>query len=740
MAQNAKQYSLTMDQIDAVVNARLSDPFQWLGQHFFDPEHQKGVVVRTFQPHCQSVVLKSKTLKKPLKMEKIDDRGLYEIFLPRQTQFISYTYILEFMGGQEVEVEDPYRFLPVLSEWDLHLFSEGQHHHIYRHLGAHPMEIEGCQGVFFAVWAPNAARISVVGDFNQWDGRCHSMRIRGQSGVWELFIPGLREGTLYKFELSTGVGLPFLKTDPYGVFQEMRPKNASIVYQSSYRWRDHDYMTRRQDGKFLNKAINIYEVHLASWRHKIEEENRSLSYRELADQLVTYVKDMGYTHLELMPIAEYPLDDSWGYQVTGYYAITSRFGTPDDLRYLIDQCHACGIGVILDWVPGHFPKDAFGLARFDGTPLYEHQDPKEGEHPDWGTLIFNYGRNEVLNFLISNAIYWLNEFHFDGLRVDAVASMLYRDYGKNDGEWVPNMYGGNENLEAIHFMRKVNEVVYSYYPNALMIAEESTAFPNVSRPVYLGGLGFGFKWNMGWMHDSLLYFSKDPVHRKYHHNNLTFSLWYAFTENFVLVISHDEVVYGKGSLLNKMPGDLWQKFANLRLFFMFMMTHPGKKLMFMGSEFGQWNEWNFRSSLDWHLLDVTPHRKIHQFVRDLNHLYLNEKPLWENDFDPRGFEWIDYHDADQSIISYIRWDQERKYPLIIILNCTPVPHYQYRIGVPVLADYREMINSDSAWYWGSNVGNGGGGAADMIAWQGQPFSLSLNVPPLGALILKPVHP
>lgn len=714
------------------------DAFNILGQHYLDPIKKQGIIIRTYQPYAEKVHLIDIQKNKILPLKETDIRGFFQGEFPRRKSFFPYRYQLEYPGGFQETIDDPYRFLPVISEYDLYLFNEGNHHHAYRFLGSHVQTIDGIDGVLFAVWAPNSRTVSVIGDFNHWDGRLHPMRIRGSSGVWELFIPNLSEGCLYKYEIHPQQGDFFLKSDPYGYFQEMRPKTASIVYTHRHQWQDNDYMTKRDQVKALKQPMNIYEIHLGSWRTVPGENNRSLSYREMAEQIIPYCKEMGYTHLELMPVMEYPLDDSWGYQVTGYFAATSRYGTPDDLKFLIDQCHQHQIGVILDWVPGHFPKDAIGLANFDGTHLYEHQDPKEGEHPDWGTLIFNYGRNEVRNFLLTNAIYWMEEFHFDGLRVDAVASMLYRDYGKKAGEWIPNRFGGKENLEAISLLRKINEVIYGYYPNALMVAEESTAFPGVSRPVYLGGLGFGYKWNMGWMHDTLLYFSKEPIHRKYHHNHITFSLLYAFSENYILVLSHDEVVHGKKSLLDKMPGDMWQKFANLRLYLSFMMTHPGKKLFFMGGEWGQWREWNFRNSLDWHMLEFTPHQKLKKFVQDLNHLYIQSPPLWEKDADQDGFEWIDYRDSQNSILSYIRRGDHPENIVITILNLTPVPREEYRIGVPIYAFYQESLNSDSEIYWGGNIGNSGGVQADSIAWQGQPFSLLLTLPPLSALIFKPV--
>ena len=727
------------DDINLLKNAEHYDPFKFLGFHYVDEEKKAGVVIRFFYPFFEKVYLYDLSKNKKYLMEKIDNDGIFQIVFPRRRKYFKYNYLGIDENGNEVIVEDPYRFLPVISDFDLYLFNEGNHHHIYRYLGSHCMKVDGIEGTLFAVWAPEAKRVSVVGDFNRWDGRIHQMRVRGSTGVWEIFIPGVLNGSIYKYEIKDKYNNIFLKSDPYAFFSEVRPKTASIVYSlDNYKWQDEKFLQKRRKSDLLKQPINVYEVHIGSWMRVPEQGNRVLTYRELADKLIPYVKEMGYTHIELMPVEEHPLDDSWGYQVTGYYAPTSRYGTPDDLRYFIDKCHQNDIGVILDWVPGHFPRDAHGLAKFDGSNLYEHMDPREGEHPHWGTLIFNYGRNEVRNFLMANAIYWINEFHFDGLRVDAVASMLYRDYGKKDGEWVPNIYGGRENLEAIAFLQKVNEVVYSYFPGILMIAEESTAWPGVSKPVYVGGLGFGYKWNMGWMHDSLEYFSKDPVYRKYHHSSITFSLMYAFSENFILPISHDEVVHGKKSLLDKMPGDLWQKFANLRLFLTYMYTHPGKKLLFMGSEIGQWREWDFKSSLDWHLLEYTPHKKLHKFVKDLNGIYKKENSLWELDNIPDGFEWIDFHDTENSIISYYRRGLNHDDIVVVVLNLTPVVRHNYRIGVPLYSYYEEILNSDSEIYWGSNIGNGGGVHAEHIAWQDQPFSININLPPLGALIFKPV--
>jgi len=626
----------------------------------------------------------------------------------------------------------------VLTDFDLHLIGEGSHYKQYEKLGAHIIEIDGVRGVYFAVWAPNAVSVSVIGDFNNWNAKTHRMEPAGSSGIWEAFIPGLGEGEIYKFEIASRYhGYVTQKADPFGFYFELRPKSASIVYEiNGYEWGDGAWLQQRTETNWLESPISIYEVHLGSWMRVPEQGNRWLTYRELADKLIGYVREMGYTHVEFLPINEHPLDASWGYQTIGYFAPTSRFGEPKDFMYLVDRCHQAGIGVILDWVPAHFPTDGHGLGFFDGTCLYEHEDPKKGYHPDWGTKIFNYGRNEVRGFLLSNAMFWLEKYHIDGLRVDAVASMLYLDYSRKEGEWVPNIYGGRENLEAIDFIKRFNEITHQHHPGIVTIAEESTAWPNVSRPTYLGGLGFSMKWNMGWMNDTLEYFSKDPVYRKYHHNNLTFSLLYAFSENFILPLSHDEVVHGKGSLLSKMPGDMWQKFANLRALFGFMYGHPGKKLLFMGGDFGQWDEWGFDRSLDWHLLEFEPHRGLQRFVKDLNHIYRTEPSLYEVDFDYRGFEWIDFHDVEGSIVSFIRRAKDRRDFTLFVCNFTPVARHNYRIGVPEPGFYRELLNSDSAFYWGGNTGNGGGVYSEEIPFHMRPCSINITLPPLSVLIFK----
>ncbi len=628
-----------------------------------------------------------------------------------------------------------------LSDFDLHLFMEGTHYRTWEKLGAHPGVKNGLQGTWFAVWAPNAERVSVIGDFNGWDSTKNPLVSRGDSGIWEGFVPQVGIGALYKYAIESKVGgYRAEKTDPYGFFSEIRPKTASVVWDlSGYEWGDGEWMASRVQKNALDAPISVYEVHLGSWMRVPEEENRWLTYQELAPKLAEYVKEMGFTHVEFLPVSEHPLDASWGYQSLGYFSPTSRFGTPQDFMYLVDILHRNGIGVIIDWVPAHFPTDGHGLGFFDGTHLYEHADPKKGLHADWGTFIFNYGRTEVANFLLSNANFWLEVYHIDGLRVDAVASMLYLDYSRKDGEWIPNEYGGRENLEAIAFLRRMNELVYREHPDCMTIAEESTDWPMVSRPTYLGGLGFGFKWNMGWMHDTLQYFSKDPIHRKYHHNDLTFSLLYAFHENFVLPFSHDEVVHGKGSMIGKMPGDDWQKFANLRLLYGYMYTHPGKKLLFMGNEIGQWAEWNHDASVEWHLLQYAPHEGLRSWVKDLNSFLRSEPALHEIDFTPEGFQWINCHDSQQSVLSFLRRGRDPEDVICCVCNFTPVPRYDYRIGVPHPGFWKEVLNSDSTYYWGSGVGNLGGAEAVPVSAFGYGHSLSVTLPPLGIVVFRRVR-
>jgi 1,4-alpha-glucan branching enzyme len=639
--------------------------------------------------------------------------------------------------GEEVLYEDPYAFTETFSEYDEYLLAEGTHGRLYDLLGAHPDTINGVHGVRFAVWAPNALRVSVVGDFNSWDGRRHVMRFQHGSGIWDIFMPNIGVGTLYKYEVKTRhMDYTVVKSDPVAFFGEMRPDTASIVWElDDYVWRDQDWVESRALRHGPERPMNVYEVHLGSWRRK--ENDQWLTYRELSEQLVPYVKEMGYTHVELLPVSEHPYDGSWGYQVTGYFAATSRHGTPDDFMAFVDACHQAEIGVILDWVPAHFPRDQHGLAYFDGTFLYEHADPRQGEHPDWGTLIFNFGRLEVRQFLINNAVFWLDKYHIDGLRVDAVASMLYLDFSREEGQWLPNRYGGRENIEAIEFIKEFNDRVHAEFPGALTIAEESTSYAGVTRPTADGGLGFDLKWNMGWMHDTLQYMANEPVHRSYHHGTMTFSLLYAFSERFLLPFSHDEVVHLKRSMLDKMPGDHWQKFANLRTLYAYQAAHPGKKMLFMGGEFGQWREWNEAVSLDWHLLEENPqHKALQDFVRVLNHLYQNEPALYENDDSWEGFDWLDLHDGDRSILSFIRYSSDGQSSLIVSCNFTPVVRHHYRLGVPLPGQYLEIMNSDAADFGGSGVTNAQPITSETRSWHDQPHSIEFSLPPLGTVFLR----
>jgi 1,4-alpha-glucan branching enzyme len=716
---------LTPEQ-ERLLAARHHDPFAILGLH---PD-KKGHVLRVLRPHAERVALLLPEGEAALTQVHAD--GLFEWQGTSAPARPIRLRIRE--DDQDFEIVDPYSLPPFLSEQEIYLFNEGRLLEAYRTLGAHPAALEGVDGVCFAVWAPAAERVSVVGSFNRWDGRLHMMRVRGGSGVWELFIPGLQPGDLYKFEIrNRDSGEIRIKTDPYGQCFEKRPGTASVVpAPSQHQWDDEGWLRARAEFDWQHSPMNIYEVHAGSWRR--HPDGHFYSYRELADTLVPYVKDLGYTHLEFLPITEHPLDESWGYQTTGYFAPSNRFGSADDLKHLVDTCHQAGIGIILDWVPGHFPMDDWALARFDGTALYEHEDPRLGVHQDWGTHIFNYGRGEVKGFLLASADFWLREFHFDGLRVDAVASMLYLDYSRKQGEWLPNKYGGRENLEAIDFLREMNAMVHERHPGALTFAEESTAWPMVSRPTYVGGLGFSMKWNMGWMNDTLAYFTLDPVYRRFHHGNLTFGQLYAYSENFVLPFSHDEVVHGKRSLLGKMPGDAWQQFANLRLLLTYQLTTPGKKLNFMGNEFGQGREWNSGSELDWGLLETDWHLGVQRALRDLNRLYRELPPLHDLDFSHEGFAWVDCHDADQSVLSFVRKDRKGR-SLLVAMNFTPVPREGYRLGCPNPGLWREIFNSDSEWYGGSNIGNGAGLLADDTPWMGYPHSLVLTLPPLGAVII-----
>jgi 1,4-alpha-glucan branching enzyme len=732
--------------LERIVRAEDSDPFQILGPHWIERDGKRLLAVRVFRPTAiEAKIIWSTGTAFPA--DKIAPEGLFEVVIDpaavrlRQGEPVppaAYRVRFRFDKGSTIETLDPYAFPPLLSEFDLYLFGEGTHYQKYEKLGAHVREVDGIRGVHFAVWAPNAQRVSVVGDFNLWDGRTNAMRNRGASGIWEIFLPELDEGTLYKFEILSRMNHHLgLKSDPYGFYAEMRPNTASIVCDiDRYKWKDAGWLETRAKADWLHAPMSIYEVYAGSWRRKAEEGHRWLTYRELADELIPYVKRMGYTHIEFLPLMEHPFDASWGYQTVGYFAVTSRFGKPEDFMHLVDRCHQEGIGVLLDWTPAHFPRDAHGLAFFDGTHLYEHEDPRKGAHPDWGTLVFNYGRNEVQNFLLSNALFWMDKYHIDGLRVDAVASMLYLDYSRAAGEWIPNAFGGRENLEAIALIRHLNEVLHQRHPGALMVAEESTAWPAVSRPTYIGGLGFDLKWNMGWMNDTLRYFALDPIYRQYHHNELTFSMIYAFHENFVLPLSHDEVVHGKRALLEKMPGDNEQKFANVRLLFGYMFAHPGKKLLFMGSELGQRSEFWEAGSVEWNLEDSPPHRGIQRLVADLNRLHRTEPALHEIDFEWSGFEWIDANDAAASVLSFLRRGKNVDDSIVVVCNMTPVVRENYRIGVPRPGYYREIFNSDSRYYEGTDVGNSGGVNAEPIPWSDRPYSLKLRLPPLSVMYFK----
>jgi 1,4-alpha-glucan branching enzyme len=721
----------------SLAEARCRDPFSLLGPHALP---DGGFVVRALQPAARSAELRLVATGGPVEVVPMTPNvhGIFEAVLRQMPAVPDYRLRFTFAHSHVVEVDDPYRYGRVLTDFDLHLFAEGTHYRAFEKLGAHQIQVGSATGVHFAVWAPNAARVSVIGDFNGWDGRVHAMRLLAPAGIWELFVPDLPDGEKYKFEIRTTAGALLKKSDPYGLAFEAPPQTAAVVHDiSSYQWQDAEWMSaRRESTEWLERPLSIYEVHLGSWARVPEDGNRFLTYREMALRLVPYAKELGFTHIELLPVMEHPFSGSWGYQVLGFFAPTSRFGPPEDFKLFVDACHQAGLGVILDWVPGHFPKDEHGLARFDGTALYEHADPRQGEHQDWGTLIFNYGRDEVRSFLLSNALFWLEEYHVDGLRVDAVASMLYLDYSRRAGEWIPNRYGGRENLEAISFLKQLNILTHGKCPGTITAAEESTAWPGVSRPAHLGGLGFTFKWNMGWMHDILEYTSKDPVHRRWAHNLITFSMLYTYTENFILPFSHDEVVHGKGSMLDKMPGDAWQKYAGLRTLYGYMYAHPGKKLLFMGSEFGQWNEWNHDRSLDWHLLDDPAHVALRDYVRTLNSVLSSERALYDADFDSSAFRWIDCNDNENSVVSFVRYARDPSDFLCMVFNFTPVVREGYRIGVPAPGLYTEILNSDSAFFGGSNAGNGGGVPSEPIPAHGFSDSIRLTVPPLGCLYLK----
>ncbi len=724
-------------EIDQIVHANHYNPFLILGPH----EVNGAVTIRAFLPEAREAWVVDPAgggAGARVAMERIHPDGLFEATFPGRARVFPYRLAVVNHEGHSWEFLDAYQFGPVLTDFDLHLLAEGTHYRNFERLGAHLRTHQGVKGVHFAVWAPNAMRVSVVGNFNHWDGRRHPMRNMGATGVWEIFIPETSEGEVYKYEIKSRFNsYTVQKSDPYGFAAELRPKTASVVWDvTDFPWADADWMQTRDRRQALDAPVAVYEVHLGSWKRNPEEGNRFLTYRELADDLVGHLKHTQFTHIELLPISEHPFDGSWGYQPVGYFAPTSRHGTPDDFAYFVDTMHKNGIGVILDWVPAHFPRDLHGLGYFDGTHLYEHEDPRLGEHRDWGTKIFNYGRPEVRNFLYGNALFWLERYHIDGLRVDAVASMIYLDYSRNPGEWVPNVFGGNENLEAIDFLKKFNELCHKEHPGVLTIAEESTSFTGVSKPTYLGGLGFSLKWNMGWMNDTLRYFAKDPVYRKYEHGGLTFSMIYAFNENFMLPISHDEVVHGKGSLVDKMPGDLWQKFANLRLLYGYMYGHPGKKLLYMGCEFAQWREWTHDDSLDWHLLQWRDHQGILQLVADLNALYRTEPAFHEVDFDWQGFEWLELHDWENSVLAFLRRARDPEDSVVVVCNFTPIPRHDYRIGVPTGGFYREALNTDSAVYGGSNLGNEGGVWARAEPHGGRPFHILLKLPPLGVLFLK----
>ena len=724
------------EQLDTLARREHAEPHALLGAH---PGSAKGTVtVRALRPAAQSITVKP-AKGKAVAMTQIHPAGIFEGEVKGSLP-LSYELEVDYGSGGTFTIVDPYAFLPTIGELDLHLMGEGRHEALYDKLGAHVREIDGHTGTAFAVWAPAARSVSVVGDFNSWDGRIHPMRSMGTGGIWELFVPGVAEGDHYKYEILSAEGELLLKADPFAQETEIPPKTASVIVSPRHQWspEDTDWQRKRAERQPLGEPVSIYEVHMGSWRLNSLEDNRSLTYAELADELSSYALDLGFTHIELLPVMAHPFSGSWGYQVTGYFAPTPRYGSPDDMRAFVDRLHSRGLGVILDWVPAHFPRDDFGLARFDGSALYEHEDPRRGAHPDWGTLVFNFGRHEVRNFLIANALFWLREYHIDGIRVDAVASMLYLDYSRRAGEWIPNQFGGREDLDAVAFLKELNEVMYAEEPGIISAAEESTAWPGVSRPTYLGGLGFGFKWNMGWMHDTLAYFEQDPIYRRYHHHELTFSLMYAFSENFVLPLSHDEVVHGKGSLYTKMAGsDPWQKLANLRALYAYMWAHPGKKLLFMGQEFAQIDEWSHERSLDWHLLENPEHAGVQSLIRDLNRVYREEPALWEVDSDPTAFWWLEPNDADGNVLAFARRSADGSRLIVFVANLSPIPRYNYRLGLPRAVRWREVLNTDSSYYGGSDVGNLGGVAPEPIPWNEQSVSAEITLPPLAAIWLVP---
>jgi 1,4-alpha-glucan branching enzyme len=719
-------------ELDALVRREHSNPHGVLGAHGEDG----GVVLRAYRPAARGVTAQLDDGSE-VELEEIHPGGVFEGFVDAVELPLHYRIEVDYGDFGSYTIDDPYAFPPTIGELDLHLIGEGRDERLYDKLGAHVMEHEGVLGTAFAVWAPSARAVSVVGDFNSWDGRLNAMRTLGAGGIWELFVPGVEPGTRYKYEILAADGELRLKADPLAQEAEHPPQTASVVTRPTHSWSDAKWIEERDSQRPLERPISIYEVHLGSWRLNPQEGNRSLSYLELADELSAYALDMNFTHIELLPVMMHPFSGSWGYQVTGYYAPQPNYGSPDDFREFVDRLHQNGLGVILDWVPAHFPRDDFALARFDGTALYEHVDPRRGAHPDWGTLVFNFGRHEVRNFLNANALFWLREYHADGIRVDAVASMLYLDYSRREGEWVPNEFGGREDLDAVAFLKEMNELVHADGPGIISAAEESTAWPGVSRPTYLGGLGFGFKWNMGWMHDTLSYFQQDPIYRRFHHHELTFSLMYAFSENFILPLSHDEVVHGKGSLVGKMAGDPWQKLANLRALYAYMWAHPGKKLLFMGGELAQEAEWSHERSLDWHLLEKPEHAGVQSLVRDLNRMYRDEPALWEVDSDPSGFWWLEPNDADNNVMAFARASRDGERVLLFVANLSPVPRHGYRLGLPKPCRWKEAINTDSTYYGGSDVGNLGGLEPEPIPWHDQPFSAEVTLPPLAAIWLVP---